>query len=91
MEDMVVKIMDEERAINEEIDRLVDTRCQIRQVIDRMPNVTQRLVLEKRSLLFQTWQQIGADLHLSARWAQVIYRNAVRAVQEILDQNEGEE
>ena len=38
VEDMVVKIMDEERAINEEIDRLVDTRCRIRQVIDRMPN-----------------------------------------------------
>ena len=45
--------MEEERAINEEIDRLVETKRQIREVINLVNDVTCRLLLEKRNLLFE--------------------------------------
>ena len=85
VESAVMKIMEEERAINEEIDRLVETKRRIREVISRVSDVTCRLLLEKRSLLFETWPKICADLNMSLRWAQMRYKDAVGMVQEILD------
>ena len=90
VENAVLKIMEEERAINEEIDRLVDTKRQIREVINRVEDVDCRLLLEKRNLLFQTWAVICDDLHMSMRWAQTRYKDAVQVVQEILDRMEWE-
>lgn len=91
VENAVLKIMEEERAINEEIDRLVETKRQIREVINQVSDVTYRLILEKRSLLFETWRKIGIDMNLSERWAQIIHREAVKVVQGILDQMYPEE
>ncbi len=54
VEDAVLKIMEEERAISEEIDRLVDIKRQIREVINQVEDVTCRLLLEKRNLLLFT-------------------------------------
>ena len=85
VENAVLRIMEEERAINEEIDRLVETKRQIREVISRVEDVTCRLLLEKRSLLFETWPKICLDMGISLRWAQTRYREAVAMVQEILD------
>ena len=90
VENAVLKILEEERAINEEIDRLVDTKRQIREVINRVENVDCRLLLEKRNLLFQTWAVICDDLHMSMRWAQIRYKDAVQVVQGILDRMEWE-
>ncbi len=91
VEDAVMKIMEEERAINEEIDRLVDIKRQIREVINQVEDVNCRLLLEKRNLLLCTWPQICKDLVMSERWAQTKYREAVEKVQEILDRMEWEE
>ena len=91
VEESVLKIMEEERAINEEIDRLVDTKRQIREVISQVEDVTCRLLLEKRNLLFQTWIDICRDMNMSKRWAQTRYKEAVEMVQGILDSMEWEE
>ena len=91
VEESVLKIMEEERAINEEIDRLVDIKRQIREVISQVEDVTCRLLLEKRNLLFQTWIDICRDMNMSKRWAQTRYKEAVEMVQGILDSMEWEE
>ncbi len=91
VEDAVMKIMEEERAINEEIDQLVETKRRIREVIARVEDVDYRLLLEKRSLLFQTWMEICADLNMSLRWAQTRHKEAVAVVQGILDEMYQEE
>ena len=85
VEDAVLKIMEEERIINEEIDHLVDIKREIREVISRVEDVDQRLVLEERNLLFKTWKEICDDLGASLRWVQTKHREAVEAVGEILD------
>ena len=87
VENAVMRIMEEERAINEEIDRLVDTKRQIREVINQVEDVTCRLLLEKRDLLFETWPKICVDMKMGLRWAQVRHREAVEMVQGILDRS----
>ena len=85
VENAVVKILEEERAINEEIDRLVAIKREIREVINQVDDVTCRLLLEKRNLLFETWPKICLDMQISERWAQTRHRDAVMIVQGILD------
>ena len=85
VENAVVKILEEERAINEEIDRLVETKREIREVIGRVGDVTCRLLLEKRNLLFETWPKICTDMQISERWAQTRHKDAVMIVQGVLD------
>ena len=91
IEDAVIRIVEEEEAIHEEIDRLVETKRQIREVIGQVEDVTCRLLLEKRNLLFQTWIDICRDMNMSKRWAQTRYKEAVEMVQGILDSMEWEE
>ena len=85
VENAVVKILEEERAINEEIDRLVAIKREIREVINQVDDVTCRLLLEKRNLLFETWPKICLDMQISERWAQTRHRDAVMIVQGVLD------
>lgn len=91
VENAVLRIMEEERAINEEIDRLVDTKRQIREVISQVDDVTCRLLLEKRNLLFETWPKICVDMKMGLRWAQTRHREAIMIVQGILDRMYPEE
>ena len=63
MQDTIVRLMQAEEELNQEIDRLVDLKAEIASVISQVRNESYRLILEKRYLCFQTWAQIGADLH----------------------------
>ena len=85
LEDSVIKIMEQERELNDEIDRLVDLKREILGVISEVKDMNYRLVLEKRHLCFEPWQQIGEEMGHSDRWAQVKHRGALAEVQEILD------
>ena len=91
VENAVLRIMEEERVINEEIDRLVEIKREIREVISRVNDVTCRLLLEKRDLLFEPWPKVCTDMHMSLRSAQTRHKDAVGMVQEILDGMEWEE
>ena len=85
LQNAVVKIIEEEQALNDEIDRFVDARRQIRAVIDRVPDLTMRLILEKRYLLFEPWAKIVSDLVYTRRWVLHQHRVALEIVGEIID------
>ena len=86
MQDTVIRIMEAEQELNREIDELVDTKQEIKRTIDLVPDVTLRLILEKRNLCFEKWEQIAIDTYYSLRSVQEKHREAVRIVQAILDQ-----
>ena len=88
MEDTVLKIMEEEEELNRKIDELVDSKRDIREVIDQVENVRQRVILEKRYLLFQDWIVIAIDLNITRRWMDINHGQALRLVQRILDERE---
>lgn len=89
LQDTVEKILEAENELNRQIDTLVDTKLEIGRVIDRVENIQFRLILEKRYLLFRQWDDIGEEMGYSARWLQIRHREALNAVQEILDRMEG--
>ena len=85
MQDSVVRILEAEEELNRKIDDLVAMKQEIADVIDRVEDDYQRLLLEKRYLLFMSWEEVEAELHYSKRWVQNCHRDALDAVQGILE------
>ena len=85
LEDAVIKILEAERDLNAEIDRLVDLKQEIREVIAEVRDLTLRLILEKRHLCFESWLRIGREMGHTERWAQMKQHQALMVVQHILD------
>ena len=85
LEDTVIKIMEQEQELNAEIDRLVDLKREIMDVLDEVKDMNFRLILEKRYLCVESWPKIGEDMGHSDRWAQLKHQAALRVVQQILD------
>ena len=55
-------MMDLEREVDEEIDRLVDLKAEIMKTIGQVPNDRERVVLELRYLAFKDWASIAGTL-----------------------------
>ncbi len=85
LEESVIKIVEAENEIKAQVDRLVQTMMEIRNVIAAVQDVKLRLVLEKRYLLFQAWKDIAADMDRSVRWVQQKHVMALEVVERVLD------
>lgn len=90
MQDTIIRIVEAEEELNHQIDALVDTKREIAATISRVRNVMYRLILEKRHLCFQAWEDIAEDMGYTDRWLKVMHRQAVNVVQGLLDE-EGRE
>lgn len=88
MEDTVLKIVEEEEKLTLKIDELVNIKREIREVLDRVEDQSQRLILEKRYLLFQDWETIRIDFDHVRSWTVYKHRAALKTVQQILDERE---
>jgi len=65
MESTIVKMIDMEREINADIDRLVGLKREAQGVIDQLPDMDQRLILELRYFGFKKWPEITEELGYS--------------------------
>lgn len=52
IEDTIVKIVEQEQEIDDEIDALVDLKAEILHMVDKVPGIDHRLLLENRYLVF---------------------------------------
>ena len=84
MTDVLVKIMDLQAEINNDIDELVDTKREIVTVVKRVENREYQVLLEKRYLCYQTWETISDEMHYGIRWTHVMHKRALAAVETIL-------
>ena len=80
MADAVIKIIDLQEEINRDIDKLVELKREIMEVIRAVPNAEYQTVLEKRYLCFSAWEQIAVDMNYSI---QHIHRMHSAALKEI--------
>ena len=80
MENTILKIIDQERELDEEIDRLVDLKAEIKKVIDGVENIEYRLILELRYLCFRSWEEIAVDMDYSIDNVFRIHRKALEMV-----------
>ena len=65
MADTICKIVDLEREINEDIDRLVDLKAEARRAINTVSDPDQQLILELRYLCYKPWNEIMTELGYS--------------------------
>lgn len=80
LEDSIIRLMEAENALNAAIDALVDMKMEIAQCINAVPNHDCQLLLEKRYLCFQTWEQIAIDMQCTVRWAHILHGRALRVI-----------
>lgn len=75
------KILDLENEINEEIDRLVDAKIGIRELILTLPNETMRVILERHYLLHEGWERIAEKLGYCPRHITRLHRRALEMLE----------
>lgn len=84
MADAVGKIIDLQAEINHDIDRLVDLKRDIVEVIKAVDNSEYQTLLEKRYLCFHTWEQIATDLNYGVRYVHCMHGKALAAVESLM-------
>ena len=88
LEDSVIRLMEAEESINEEIDRFVDIKMDISKTIARVRNENYRLILEKRYLCFLSWEKIAVEMHYSIQHIYRMHDTALSCVAAIMRVNE---
>ena len=79
----VAKIIDLEREINVEIDRLIRLRERITKEIDNMPSNIYSALLSSRYLEGKTWEDVAEMLHYDERQIFRIHENALKEFRRI--------
>ncbi len=76
-EAVICKIVDLQNEINDDIDCLVDTKRKVREMIESVPNVDYRIVLELRYLNFRKWEEIAVSMGYALRSVHYIHDKAI--------------
>lgn len=101
MADIVGKIVDLKKELNEEIDRFIDMRNEARKLIDEACDADCSRLLHKRYIgtydeekdrvIFKTWEQIAVELGFTYQWvSDGLHQRALAQVQKALDERKGE-
>ena len=80
-EKTICKIIDAERKINAEIDRLVDLKAEISEAISQLANVDEQLLLRFRYINNYGWEKIAVLMSVSMRTVHRIHASALRNFQ----------
>jgi DNA-directed RNA polymerase specialized sigma subunit len=78
MESTIVKVIDLENEINDDIDRLVDLKKDIQDTINRMDDINQQLLLELRYLSSKGWDEIASIMRYDPRTVFRIHGKALK-------------
>lgn len=84
MEDSMVRVLDYERHVNEEIDRLTAKRTEIEKDIYTVSDDTLREILIRRYLLYQKWELIAEEMNYGVRHIYKLHLKALREFSEIM-------
>ncbi|MGE5390885.1 MAG: DUF1492 domain-containing protein [Deltaproteobacteria bacterium] len=80
MENAIVKIMDYENEINNDIDQLVDLKIEIHKVIKTVDDPDCQLLLELRYLTFKNWEEIADSMGFTFQWVHSLHQKALRKI-----------
>lgn len=80
MADTVLKIIDLEKELQKDIDRLVDLKKEIMAVVMAVDNMECQTLLEQRYLCFKSWEQIAVDMGYNVRHVYRLHDEALQKV-----------
>lgn len=75
------RIIDLENEINREIDRLIDVKTEIWELIYTLPDSTERVILERHYLLHEGWERIADKLGYSSRHITRLHNRALERLE----------
>lgn len=75
------RIIDLENEINEEIDRLVEIKIKIRDLVSSLSDPNLRIVLERRYILGENWEKIAEKMGYSPRHISRMHNRAVEMLE----------
>lgn len=81
LEDSIIKIVVAEKEVNTAIDRFVDVKREIANIISLVGNEDEKLLLELRYLCFNSWEQIAVKMRYSYSYTFRIHRQAIESVE----------
>lgn len=84
LEDTIIKIIELQHEINDEIDKLVDTKREIMLVISQVENHEQQTLLELRYISFKTWEQIAVEMNYGIDNIYKLHKKALASANQIL-------
>lgn len=84
---IVGKIVDMEREVDAEINRMQEIKRQVEDTIAGVRDTKQRAVLTRRYINGQTWERIAVDLGLSYQWVCELHGRALQNISVPLDSN----
>lgn len=79
------RIIDLEAEINEEIDKLVKVKEQIRYIIASVPDSKKRTILERKYILNQSWEVVAEKMGYSPRQIMRIHNDAIEELELLHD------
>ena len=80
MQDVIAKIIDMQAEINADIDRLVDLKRDIMQVVKTVDDPELQTLLELRYLCFKDWPDIACEMHCSESNVYKVHSRALQVV-----------
>ena len=84
MEDAIIKIVDMEREITAEMERMVDLKKEIAETISRVEDQALRTLLEMRYLCYRDWPEIKKALGYSNASIHRMHKQALEIVEKNL-------
>lgn len=77
VEDYVVKIVDMEKELDEDIDRLISLKADIMHTIKKVEDAECQMLLEDRYLRFLTWEAIADNMGYTVRNVYILHGKAL--------------
>lgn len=88
LQDQIARLMDEEESLNAAIDRLVDLKAEVSEVLTLINDPDCQLLLELRYLCFRSWEEIADVMHFHIRTVYKLHGRALQKLTEVLDSAE---
>ena len=87
----VAKIVDMEAEINADIDRFVDLKRDISELLDHITDPDELRLLHLRYFQYKQWEEIAVDMNYTYRNVCYIHSRALQSVSKLLESGEGHE
>ncbi len=84
LENSVIKLCMAEQELDRQIDRFVDTKREIENLLAYMEDIDERTLLEWRYLCMKPWPDIAFAMHYSTSYLYQLHRRALESFETIL-------
>ena len=77
-QEIIAKIVDLEDELTDDVETLVDVKCEIKRAIDTVEKPLHRLILEQRYLLCKSWDEVADSVGYETNTVYKIHKGILR-------------